>query len=366
MQTDIHITSRLEIDHLNLQPNKHIVLQALRKYNLDFEPDYFSLGDFNPTRTHFIKLNEIQVFKSEFNCELTYGKAFKKDKSEIKEFFLELYIVYRDQDDRKPLLLNLDDLLFYLNQLQNQLRRKEEHFPLLESSLLTVEEQERYKFSTRFEHALKVYFSNYKGPASSWNFEDELTELYAMLSNNLAFLYRYQERVFEEIEVKDNEIYELQIFMYPRFNNAISETAGSIYNFWERIAFFINEFFPLDSKSNTAPSYWKYFDSINKKTAKNSSLKNATFDWFLDRLYVTKEHEHLNELRHPLVHYNKTRNIKGTRSADFIENRPDKNDIIKEWKAEILFLRSELDNLSIALEKVIGLIETWASNNVII
>lgn len=363
---EIHITSHLEMNLLHLHPNKHLISQALQKYNPPFKPKYYYYDNVEVNRTKFLELNDIQIFKSEFRCRLTYEKDYNEDRGEIEDFFLELYIVYRDQDDTKPLLLNLDDLLFYLNQIQNQFRRKEEHFPLLGSSLSTVEEQERYKFSTRFEHALKVYFSNYKGPASSWNFEDELTELYAILGNNLAFLYRYKERVFEEIEVKDNYTFESQIFMYPRFNNAISETAGSIYNFWERIAFFINEFFPLDSKSNTAPSYWRYFDSINKKTAKNSSLKNATLDWFLDRLYITKEHEHLNELRHPLVHYNKTRNIKGTRSADFIENRPDKNDIIKEWKYEILFLRTELDNLSIALEKVISLIEIWASNNVII
>lgn len=61
--------------------------------------------------------------------------------------------------------------------------------------------------------------------------------------------------------------------MYPRFNNAISETAGSIYNFWERIAFFINEFYPLNANSK-APSYWRYFDEVNKRAAKNSTLRN--------------------------------------------------------------------------------------------
>lgn len=79
-----------------------------------------------------------------------------------------------------------------------------------------------------------------------------------------------------------------------------------------------------------------------------------------------KEQERLNDLRHSLIHYNKGKNVKGIRSASFIENRPDKNETIKEWKAEILFLRNELDNLSIALEKVIGLIETWASAGVTI
>lgn len=195
-------------------------------------------------------------------------------------------------------------------------------------------------------------------------FEYELTELYAILSDNLAFLYRYKDRAFEEIDVKDYSRCRYQIFMHPRFNNAISETAGSIYNFWERLAFFINEFYPLNANSNSAPSYWKYFDEIDKRATKNSTLKNIKLDWFVARLHITKEHERLNELRHPLVHYNKTRNVKGTRSADFIEKQPYKEEIKKEWDAEILFLRNELDNLSIALEKVIGLIETWASANI--
>ncbi|RYY06709.1 MAG: hypothetical protein EOP43_05525 [Sphingobacteriaceae bacterium] len=154
--------------------------------------------------------------------------------------------------------------------------------------------------------------------------------------------------------------------MYPRFNNTISETAGSIYNFWERISFFINEFYPLNINSNKAPSYWKYFDEVKKRADKNSSLKNTSLDWFISRLYNSKEQERLNDLRHSLIHYNKSKNIKGTRSASFIENRPDKSETIEEWKGDILFLRKELDNLSIALEKVINLIETWALANVTI
>lgn len=261
------------------------------------------------------------------------------------------------------MLLNLDDLLFYLNWSQNHLTKKEEKFPELEPC--SYKEGE-FNFISSGRELYNKYFPDYSGGALDLYFNDELIESYALLSNNLSFLYRYKDRVFEEIAQYDNSNYQSSLFMYPRFNNAISETAGSIYNFWERIAFFINEFYPLNANSNTAPSYWKYFAEIKKRATKNSTITNSNLDWFVSRLGNKKEQKRLNDLRHSLIHYNKGKNIKGVRSASFIENRPDKDKTIKEWKSEILFLRNELDNLSIALEKVIGLIETWASNNVII
>lgn len=134
MQTEIHITSRLEIDHLHLHPNKHIVLQALRKYNLDFEPEYFYFDSIvDPKRIHFINLNDIQVFKTNIKCDITFTKTPENhNKKTLKDFLLEFYVVYCDSNDDEPLLLNLDDLLFYLNWSQNHLTKKEEKFPELE------------------------------------------------------------------------------------------------------------------------------------------------------------------------------------------------------------------------------------------
>lgn len=361
--SEIHITSRLEIDHLHLHPNKHIVLQAIRKHDLGFEPEYFYFDDFDAKRTHFINLNDIQVFKTNIKCDITFTKTPENhNKKTLKDFLLEFYIVYRDSNDIDPLLLNLDDLLFYLNWNQNHLIKKEEKFPELKPCFYNEGE---FNFISSGRELYNKYFPNYSGGALDLDFEDELIESYALLSNNLSFLYRYKDRVFEEIAQYDNSNYQSSLFMYPRFNNAISETAGSIYNFWERIAFFINEFYPLNANSK-APSYWRYFDEVNKRAAKNSTLRNTSLGWFVSRLGDKKEQERLNDLRHSLIHYNKAKNVKGIRSASFIENRPDKNETIKEWKAEILFLRNELDNISIALEKVIGLIETWASAGVTI
>ncbi len=360
----IHITSRMEIDHLSLHPNKHLVLQTLKKYNLEFEPEYFYFGNFDAKRTHFISLNEVQVFKTDIKCDITFTKKPENhNKKALKDFLLEFYLVYRDSNDDEPLLLNLDDLLFYLNWIQNHLTKQEHRFPKLEPC---YHQEGQFNFISTGIELRNKYFPTYSGIALNLDFEYELIELYAISSNNLSFLYRYNERVFEEIAQYDNHNYQSSIFMYPRFNNTISETAGSIYNFWERISFFINEFYPLNINSNKAPSYWTYFNEVKKRADKNSVLKNKSLDWFISRLYNSKEQERLSDLRHSLIHYNKSKNIKGTRSTSFIENRPDKSETIKEWKAEILFLRNELDNLSIALEKVINLIETWASNNLTI
>ncbi|MGI4020177.1 MAG: hypothetical protein ACRYFA_01600 [Janthinobacterium lividum] len=112
--SEIHITSRLEIDRLDLHPNKHLILQALQKHNILFKPEYFDYDNVEVNRVKFLELNNIQIFKSEFKCKLIYEKAYSTDKGEINDFYLELYLVYRGEDD-EPLLLNLDDLLFYLN-----------------------------------------------------------------------------------------------------------------------------------------------------------------------------------------------------------------------------------------------------------
>lgn len=92
----IHITSRLEIDRLHLHPNKHLVLQALRKHDLGFEAEYFYFNDIDAKRTNFINLNDIQVFKTNIKCDITFTKTPENhNKKTLKDFLLEFYIVER-------------------------------------------------------------------------------------------------------------------------------------------------------------------------------------------------------------------------------------------------------------------------------
>ncbi len=89
--SEIHITSRLEIDRLHLHPNKHLILQALQKYNPPFEPEYYNYNNVEVSRTKFLDLNEIQVFKTNFLCDLTCTKNPENEhRIEIKSVLLVL------------------------------------------------------------------------------------------------------------------------------------------------------------------------------------------------------------------------------------------------------------------------------------
>ncbi|OAQ38293.1 hypothetical protein A5893_16015 [Pedobacter psychrophilus] len=75
------------------------------------------------------------------------------------------------------------------------------------------------------------------------------------------------------------------------------------------------------------------------------------------------EHIKLGSLRHPLVHYNKFREVKGMRSAKFMSEFHSIKDIektIKDYESEVSFLNAELFNINIALRKSLILIEKWS------
>src|SRR5690606_36849385 len=134
-----------------------------------------------------------------------------------------------------------------------------------------------------------------------FEFDSEINELFAVSSNSLAFLVRFRERVAGELLVANEHNYSPNLNVYPRFNNAIAETAGYIYNIWERITFILNEFFP--KKKNFSPSFEQYFKNRSKELEHKEEYINDEFLWFYKRLEV--EHAKLGSLRHPLVHYNK-------------------------------------------------------------
>lgn len=196
------------------------------------------------------------------------------------------------------------------------------------------------------------------------DFEKELTESFALAGNSLAFLIRFQERVKLELSVAKNDNYKSKLIVYPRFNNAIEETAGQIYNLWERIVFIVNEFFPLDNgarSSQSPPSFNKYFGTKNRAFERDSSYRTQNFNWFVDRL--NEQLKKLSNLRYPSVHYNKLEKIRGVRSAQFILDGFDKDNFDNDFdrmESEIVFLHDELDQIETAIKNALYLVEEWA------
>ena len=193
------------------------------------------------------------------------------------------------------------------------------------------------------------------------DFEHELREIYAIAANNLDFLHRTKDRVFGEITSLKNEKYQLGFYLYPRFNNAVSEVASSLYSLWERIGFIMNAFFEAEPGATMTPSFRGYIVKKRKEVNQNSALNTTSFQWFIARL--ANQHERLSELRHPMIHYNDKRDPPGMRSVELLKVRRRElnvSELIAKWSDELNFLKSELYQVSEGLEKAVSLVMEWA------
>jgi len=253
----------------------------------------------------------------------------------------------------------LDDLLFYLNRFRNDQAKEDYNFPILSSCELGGQ---GFNFIDRGRAFHTKYFDQYKGPVFDLYYGDEFNELYAIASNGLAFLYRSRDRVMEEADLMSNYYYRSSLNLYPRFNNAVAEVAGTIYAAWERIAFLLNEFYPLTPNMQMAPSFKRYVTDKAKEAKKDTRLLNPHLEWFKDRINLS--HATLENLRHPTIHYNKKRTPSGTRAVELMKQRLDNPGIklLKQtWNNELAFLKKELEMFNEGLEHAIMLLETWAS-----
>ncbi len=347
---------------LTYHPNQHIIKHVLDK--MDGLPDYhgFSIGrNLEVEVDNFLAFEKVRIDKLKVNADIslfdTNGKHFKE---EISNCHFEFYIAIEEQNwvPDSWLLLSLDDLLFYLNRLQNEQAIEENQFPKLTSCELGGP---GFNYINRGRAFCNQYFSQYTGPVFHLYYGNEFNELFAIATNALAFLYRSRDRVMEEIDLMTNYNYRASLNLYPRFNNAIAEVAGTIYAAWERIGFLLNEFYPSSPNSGMAPSFKRYISDKVKEAKKDKRLLNVHLQWFENR--INNSHAILENLRHPTVHYNKSRTPSGTRAVELMKTQLDTQGVLllkQTWSDDLAFLKRELEVFNDALEQAILLLECWA------
>ncbi|MEN5086104.1 hypothetical protein ABE426_06510 [Sphingobacterium faecium] len=344
---------------LSIWPNTHLVKKRL--LNFSNVPAYFGFvceDSKGGTINSFINVNNKEIKKLALTCSLSfYDEDGIHYENKLLNFTIDLFVVLKNPNlIEDHIIMGIDEFIFYLNTQRNEEAKKQFDLPSLNPCQLPSKD---FNYISEGRRIKNLYFESYNGPVLDIYFEDELKEVFAIARNSLAFLYRHKSRVFEEIELIGNHNYHSQFSIYPRFNNCISETAQGLYNFWERIAFVFNEFFPLRNNTSNAPSYYKYFTEQSKKN--DNSFKTINFQWFFNRL--ENEHDKLSNMRHPTIHFSSSSTPSGMRSIDLIKHSHDdldKTKLMKTWDDEISFLKSELTKLSEALEKTLFLIEEWA------
>ncbi|WGQ10716.1 hypothetical protein QG516_03480 [Pedobacter gandavensis] len=343
---------------LGYEPNRHIVVQAMDKY--EGIPNYtgFSFGfNLEGSRTRFLETSENVVYKINFTCDLEfYDHTHKTMDFQIPNFSLELY--QTDKDGNEMTLMNVDELVYYVSTVRNDEVKIRYNFPPLTACEYSDIGDNA---NSKGREIRNKYFPTLAANSLNLYFEDELKEGYAVATNALAFLYKHKDRVIGELKVLNNDNYRSDFHMFPRFNNAIAEVAGSIYSIWERTTFMINEFFPADPKAAQAPSFIQFMKAARKKVLRRPELNTAAYQWLLARF--DNEHTTLSELRHPTVHFNDKRTPNGMRSTELLKIRPKDLNVYqleKKWLSELDFLKTELGKISEGLLKAVQLIEEWA------
>ncbi|MGZ3811102.1 MAG: hypothetical protein ACXVJN_05215 [Mucilaginibacter sp.] len=346
------------------KPHQHIVNHVLK--NISGMPEYagYSFGlVFEPGRTPFLEFETVIIEKIILSADVSLfderGRHFFDD---FKAIHFEFYLVNPkgNYDSGNWMLLDLDDLIFYINREQNTKASEQNNFPKLTSCELG---SAGFNFISEGRVFRNKYFDTYRGPAFDLHYGDELNELFAIASNGLAFLYRTHDRAIEELELTPNHYYSSQINIYPRFNNAIAEVAGTLYAVWERIAFLFHEFFHLQPNAKMAPSFKRYITDKVKEAKKDSRLQNVDLDWF--NLRIIGDHLILEDLRHPTVHYNDNRTPSGTRAVELMKSDMNAQSIEKTkqaWNRELEFLRVELKVFDEAIFHAISLLNNWANS----
>lgn len=349
---------------LRYPPNKHLVNARLKNYD---HPDIFDGFTFelnrNVEETPFLTVDDLSITKLQLTSDLQFFKY--KDPAfnfKLPGFQLEVYQVKKEGFDttKDMVLLSLDELVLYLNEENNRQAKVQYGFPELHACEF---EPGSFNYITASREIKNAYFTQTPGLSAAlhMDFEHELKEIYAIATNNLAFLYRTKDRVFEEITSLKNERYNLGFHIYPRFNNAVSEVASSLYSLWERIAFILNAFFAADPTNSLTPSFKSYIIKKRKIVNQDAAYNTDSFKWLNAR--IGDQHERLSELRHPMIHYNERRNPPGMRSVELLKvRRRELNDaeLMSKWSDELEFLKQELSQVSVGLEKAVNLVREWA------
>lgn len=175
-------------------------------------------------------------------------------------------------------------------------------------------------------------------------------------------------------------IYPVSVNFYDfRFFFFLENAIEQLYNYWERIAYLINEYLPIFGISKRAPSFRELFESkkgLLKVEAVNFQLDDpsSNLNWFFER--KKNEHRTLCSYRHPLVHYNNDGG--GTVSHRFSEGRyiaklqkdwvnnsgnPEElKKLFEKFRNIQSFINDELKVCPVALKKAVSLIDNIRSN----
>jgi hypothetical protein len=349
---------------LTQKPHQHIISHVLLGMPGLPEYDGFGFGRrFEPVAHSFMELTDSTIQKISLSADISlYDERGKHFENDIKDCHFEFYLLrYNDlYDSAYWMLMDLSDLLFYLNRLENTLAAQQFKFPVLASCDSAIN---GFDFISAGREFRNKYFDTYEGPVFDLYFGDELKELFAIASNGLAFLYRTRDRAIQELELTPNHYFSAQINIYPRFNNCIAEVAGTLYAAWERIAFLLQEFFPSAQNPKMPHSFKRYINDKAKYAVKDARLLNTDLTWFDQR--INADHLRLEELRHPTVHYNDTRTPTGTRAVELMKSSMDEQSIAatkKAWNEELKFLKDEMKAFDEGLEHSISLLNAWANS----
>ena len=344
------------------KPHLHIVNHVLKM--MSNIPEYAGYGFgllFEPVRQPFLEFESIVIEKVTLIADISLfdGRRFHFN-DDFKGIHFEFYLAKpkSNYDSDNWILMDLNDLIFYVNREQNAKAIEQYNFPKLTNCEFG---SGVFDFISEGRSFRNKYFDNYNGPVFDMYYADELNELFAIASNGLAFLYRTRDRAIEELELTPNFYFSSQINIYPRFNNAIAEVAGTIYAAWERIAFLFHEFFPLQLNAKMAPSFKRYITDKAKEAKKNTRLQNTDLEWFDQR--INGDHLLLEEFRHPTIHYNDNRTPSGTRAVELMKTEMNAQSITQTkqaWNRELEFLKDELKVFNDALLHAVGLLNNWA------
>lgn len=344
---------------LRNSPNKHIVHYALNKPDIVIEEYYIYFESAEMSRIGpIIDFDDHQIYKVMLTVDLVLNTRINEGiETPIKNLKIDLYTALEKNEYLyRDLLFSVDDLLFYVNNLRNQKVSKTLNFAALTPCELP---QASFNYIDNIRQFQALHFTSNTSPVLDLYFEDEFNDLFAIASNSLANLYRMSGRVIEELEDIPYGFSKSGFNIYPRFNNAISEVAGNIYNFWERIAFVLNEFYPIKNSHKNPPSFKKYILEKVQQSKSNNFLKNKYLNWF--DLRIQKEHLNLETLRHPTIHYNKSSTPSGLRTIELRKNSQNDPDKIRNaWKGQLFFLKNELSTLSEGTEYCVRLLYAWA------
>ncbi|OAQ38294.1 hypothetical protein A5893_16020 [Pedobacter psychrophilus] len=284
MSEEVYLKQVIPAYFIN-QPEQVILRKRVKELiDIDFGYFYFN-GESKVEKTLLFDIHDEEFYKINFESdilELRDRKNELKIVNQLKNFRIEFYISYGNvnEDYRNPVIMGIDELLYFLTKKVNDRIIKDISFPRLDY----LEYNELGDDFISYGRVLiNKYFPEYKGEVFNlFEIDNELKELFAVSSNSLAFLVRFKDRVKEELIVAKEYSHISNLNIYPRFNNAIAETAGYIYNIWERIIFILNEFFPKKkNKTNYPPSYEQYFIDKNKEFEIKVGYVNDEFLWFI-------------------------------------------------------------------------------------